>query len=151
MAARLILSAAVTRERRQGASFAGEDQVNPLVGRSGGELAAQDAARGGAVALRKLGALTGGVDLGQGPRGEESPHQWLGALVVAQEQPLHLPITEECGPRGQRVEPHGVTMMSGDEPRVSKAHPRVLEDLVDHRGDRIEAQGREFGILGEEG
>ncbi len=132
-------------ERSERASLGGDDQVDALVGRRAGESAPQDAACGVPVALGKIVALARLVDVRKGSRREEPPHDRLRALVVPQQEPLHLAIAQEGGPRGQGFEPHGVAVVRGDQAGVGETGAGVLQHAVDDGRDGVETKRGQLG------
>jgi hypothetical protein len=86
------------REHPEDASLGGDDQVDAFVGRGAGEATPEDDPRRVPVALGEVVALARLVDLAQGSRAENPPHDRFGALDVPEQEPLQLTVREEGRP-----------------------------------------------------
>src|SRR5206468_1457372 len=103
------------RKGGEGAALRAQDQLDALLGCALGEAPTQRVQRGATVALGKLAALGGLVDIRQPAPGQETLEQGRGALWVAQQEPLDLGVLEESDLLTQGVQADGVAVMRGDE------------------------------------
>ncbi len=142
---------AVDRQAGQGreaAAFCLDDELHALFRIRRREPRAQELAGDPAGLLRQLAGDHQLVLLEEAPGAVQAPQQARGQLRVSQERSPHARVGGVGGARGNRLEPSRRLVMSSDQPRLREREARVLEQGVDDRRQRIEAERGELRLLG---
>ena len=103
--------------------------------------------RSATIALGKLSALGGLVDVGEPAPGQQALEEWRGCLLVAEQKPLDLRVLEKARLLPQRIQADRVAVMRGDEPGLREAGPGVGQHGSDHARRGIEAEGGQIRVF----
>ena len=127
-------------ERREATAFGLDHHLHALVGLRAGETRAQQIP-GGAPGLAPAPRVRSPACAARAGAGRLAAAA-AGRREAADcaEAPTHACVRCEGGSRRDRLEPGSRAVMGCDQPRLGQREPGILEQRMDHRGQRIEAQ-----------